>query len=167
MAAGGQKPVLFCVHGHLLNAGICHLTGECAVVPDQKTAAGPGCSLRSDTTFPHCCGEGIAVEDAPYRFCTAAVVAWRGTPQSRCALVQPCAGSDQIGIQRAVEKYEDIDLQFAGSREGNLFRVRAPCRSKGFDGGFKGRISRTSTSSSPTAARAFCSERPFDRHQTP
>jgi hypothetical protein len=34
------------------------------------------------------------------------------------------AGSDQIAIQRAVEKYEDIDLQFAGSREGNLLRVR-------------------------------------------
>ena len=34
------------------------------------------------------------------------------------------AGSDQIAIQRAIEKYEDIDLQFAGSREGNLLRVR-------------------------------------------
>ena len=33
------------------------------------------------------------------------------------------AGSDQIAIQRAIEKYEDIDLQFAGSREGNLLRV--------------------------------------------
>ncbi len=34
------------------------------------------------------------------------------------------AGSDEIGIQRAIEKYEDIDLQFAGSREGNLLKVR-------------------------------------------
>lgn len=32
------------------------------------------------------------------------------------------AGSDEIGIQRAIEKYEDIDLQFAGSREGNLLK---------------------------------------------
>jgi hypothetical protein len=38
----------------------------------------------------------------------------------------PIAGSDQIAIQRAIEKYEDIDLQFAGSREGNLLRVH-PC----------------------------------------
>lgn len=30
------------------------------------------------------------------------------------------AGSDQIAIQRAIEKYGDIDLQFAGSREANL-----------------------------------------------
>mmetsp|Transcript_21207 Transcript_21207/g.63819 ORF Transcript_21207/g.63819 Transcript_21207/m.63819 type:complete len:295 (-) Transcript_21207:1757-2641(-) len=32
------------------------------------------------------------------------------------------AGSDEIAIQRAIEKYEDIDLQFAGSREGNLLK---------------------------------------------
>lgn len=41
------------------------------------------------------------------------------------------AGSDQIAIQRAIEKYEDIDLQFAGSREGNLFRDLAGAMEEG------------------------------------
>ena len=45
---------------------------------------------------------------------------WCGSPHG--------AGSDQIAIQRAIEKYEDIDLQFAGSREGNLLRVRPSSR---------------------------------------
>lgn len=41
------------------------------------------------------------------------------------------AGTDTIGIQRAIEKYEDIDLQFAGSREGNLLRELAAALDEG------------------------------------
>jgi hypothetical protein len=35
------------------------------------------------------------------------------------------AASDVIGIQRAIEQYEDIDLSFGTSRECTLLKVRA------------------------------------------
>jgi hypothetical protein len=34
-----------------------------------------------------------------------------------------CAGSDIITIRRALETYEDIDVNFAGSRESELLKV--------------------------------------------
>ena len=33
-------------------------------------------------------------------------------------------GKDIIGIQRALEMYEDIDVNFPGSRESELLKVR-------------------------------------------
>lgn len=33
------------------------------------------------------------------------------------------AGSDSVAIQRAVERYDNIDINFADSREGKLFKV--------------------------------------------
>ena len=38
-----------------------------------------------------------------------------------------CAGKDIIGIQRALEMYEDIDVNFSGSRESELLKVRRSC----------------------------------------
>ena len=34
------------------------------------------------------------------------------------------AASDSIAIRSALERYEDIDINFQGSREGNLLKVR-------------------------------------------
>jgi len=34
------------------------------------------------------------------------------------------AASDAMAFKSALERYEDIDLNFQGSREGNLFKVQ-------------------------------------------
>ena len=35
-----------------------------------------------------------------------------------------CAVSKDAGLRAAVERYEDMDLSFSGSREDNLLKVR-------------------------------------------
>lgn len=36
------------------------------------------------------------------------------------------AAGDEVAIRSALERYEDIDMNFAGSREAKLLKVRTP-----------------------------------------
>ena len=50
---------------------------------------------------------------------------FRAGKQAQTVVVVDAAG-DEVAIRSALERYEDIDMNFAGSREAKLLKVRTP-----------------------------------------